>query len=124
MKFFSSALLLLLLGGLCAGFLNGLLGAGGGIVIVYTLSFVLKSNAKSRDVFANALLVMLPLSALSCFLYASRGNVSPKELGALVIPAITGGVAAGFLIDKIKTSFLNKLFAVLVVISGILLIIK
>ena len=38
MKFFNSSALPLLIGGLLAGFANGLLGAGGGIIIVYLLS--------------------------------------------------------------------------------------
>ena len=124
MKFFRSDILLLTAGGLCAGLLNGLLGAGGGIIIIYTLSYALQNNAKSRDVFANALLVMLPLSAISCILYTLRGNLNFENMGSLILPAVIGGTAAGFLLGHIKTSFLKKLFATLVIISGILMIIK
>ena len=71
MKFFNRYSVLLVLGGILSGFVNGLLGAGGGIIIVFILSKLLKES-DSRDVFANAICVMLPLSALSCLIYASK----------------------------------------------------
>ena len=128
MKFFNSSALPLLIGGLLAGFANGLLGAGGGIIIVYLLSNkkILgdKVECDSRDVFANALCVMLPLSVVSCVIYALRGDIVLGGFEPFILPAIIGGVLGGILLCFINTSFPKKLFAALVVISGILLIIK
>ncbi len=111
--------------GFLAGIANGLLGAGGGIIAIYALSYALKdSDAEKKDIFANALCVMLPLSAVSCITYAISGNLSISGLGLYALPAILGGVTGGFLLHKIKTSALKKLFAALVIYSGIMLIIK
>lgn len=123
MKIFRGSALLLAAGGILAGFVNGLLGAGGGIIIVFVLSKLLKEG-DSRDIFANALCVMLPLSAVSCAIYVSKGSVGFEGFSIFIIPAILGGLLGGFLLCKINVIFLKKLFAALVAISGILLLVK
>lgn len=115
----------LLIIGLAAGVTNGLLGAGGGTVIVYGIASVLGKQLKDgNDVFATALCVMLPVSVVSCIIYAARGHIQTDGFGVFAIPAIVGGVVGGLLLGKIKSAAVKKLFSVLVVISGILLIIR
>ena len=111
--------------GLLAGTVNGLLGAGGGILIIAALSRIMKNElTEKKDVFVNSLCVMLPISALSCVLYAIRGDLTSKGFGLFVLPAIFGGIIGGLLVDKIRSSALKRLFAALVILSGVLLIIK
>ena len=123
MKFFKGSSLLLAAGGVFAGFINGLLGAGGGIIIVFVLSKLLQGS-DSRDIFANALCIMLPLSVVSCTVYISKGAVSFDGFSAFIPSAIIGGVLGAFLLCKINTVFLRKLFAILVAVSGILLLFR
>ena len=111
--------------GFFAGLANGLLGAGGGIIAVYALSYSLGDEiADRRDVFANALCIMLPISAVSCVSYAIAGNLTVSGIGVYAIPAVLGGIVGGILLGKIKFTALRKLFAALVIYSGIALIIK
>ena len=118
-KFFLSTM------GLLAGITNGLLGAGGGIIVVYALNAAFQDELNDkRDVFANALCVMLPISAVSCLGYALSGELRTEGLGIFIIPAILGGLCGGFLLGKIKASSLQKLFAAIVIYSGITLMIK
>ena len=115
----------LVLFGALAGAVNGLLGAGGGILIVYALAYALRgSEPDRRDIYANALCVMLPVSAVSCVRYAFMGNLSVDGFSKYVLPAIVGGVLGGFLLGKLRASFTKKLFSALVIWSGIVLIIK
>lgn len=114
----------LVLGGVISGFINGLLGAGGGIIIVFVLSRLLKNQAQARDVFANALCVMLPISVVSCITYVLDGRISFERFPPLIIPAVAGGIIGGILLCKINATALKKLFSILVVISGIILIFK
>ena len=123
-NFFKSPALPLALGGIFAGFVNGLLGAGGGIIIIFILSKLLKEEHDHRDIFANALCIMLPISILSCIIYAANGNTNFDGFLPFVFPAIIGGIIGGILLCKINTALLKKLFAVLVAISGILLIVR
>ena len=124
MKFFKGSALLLIIGGLLSGFINGLLGAGGGIIIVFVLSRALKDNCEQRDIFANALCVMLPISIFSCVTYSLSGKVSFDGFLPFIIPTTLGGLTGGYLLSKLKTNTLKNLFAILIAISGIILILK
>ena len=111
--------------GLLSGFANGLLGAGGGIIAVFALARLLRKNDyEGRDLFANALCVMLPISAVSCVRYAIDGHLVTEGFGILVLPAIVGGVLGAVLLGHLGTILLKKLFGSLVVLSGVLLIIR
>ena len=125
MKNITKSKYFLIIAGLLCGTVNGLLGAGGGIVAVWSLRGALKDElSEERDVFANALCIMLPISAVSCISYAIRGNLSTGGIGLYIVPAIIGGVIGGVLLGRIKAHLLRRLFSILVVISGILLIIR
>ena len=111
--------------GFLAGAVNGLLGAGGGILIVFAMSYALRGmECDPRDFYANALCVMLPISALSCVRYAMRGNLVIEGMGRYVIPALIGGLVGGLLLGKLKVSALKRLFGALVIYSGLVLIIR
>ena len=124
MKNLKNSFLPLAVGGLFAGFANGLLGAGGGIITVYLLSSLLKDRVSSRDIFANSLCVLFPVSLVSCLVYFSRGGIKVPSLGLFLLPAVVGGVIGGFALSRINTAFLKKIFSLLVVISGIILALK
>ena len=111
--------------GLLAGLLNGLLGAGGGIVLVRGAERILpREYHDGRDVFANALCVMLPISAVSAIAYVIRGSVHGLEFSRFVLPAILGGAGGGLLLAVIDTRLLRLIFSALVVWSGITMILR
>ena len=115
----------LCLTGLLAGFVNGLLGAGGGIPVVFALSGLLREELRDRrELYANALCVMLPISAVSCVRYALAGNLRTEGFGVYALPALLGGVVGGILLGRVKGAWLSRLFGLLVVVSGILLIVR
>lgn len=106
--------------GFGAGLVNGLLGAGGGIIAVWGLGRMLRGRgASGRDVFANALAVMLPLSVVSVLGYGSGGTVDYRELGTLVLPAIAGGLCGALVLDRIRVDWLKLIFSAVVVYSGL-----
>lgn len=116
------------LGGLAAGFCNGLLGAGGGIVAVLALSAVLPKDEESRrSLYANALCIMLPLSVLTLVTYALRTSIPPDFLGngyvGILIGGAIGGVLGGLVLGKLRSEITDKLFAILTVLSGVLMIV-
>lgn len=115
-----TALPLLLVGGLATGLVNGLLGAGGGIVAVFVLVKVLGSALTDRrDVFANALAIILPLSVISVISYTIGGSMPSGELNLLVLPAVIGGLLGGILLDRIDPLWIQLIFSAIVLYSGI-----
>lgn len=114
----------ILLIGFGAGFLNGLLGAGGGILIVYGLRHLLKdSPVDPHAIFASAIAVMLPLSAISAILYLRNGHLEAASVGLLALPAIAGGAIGALLLRRLSPRALSRLFAAVVLVSGLVLVV-
>ena len=109
--------------GLGAGFINGLLGAGGGILIVFGLGKLLRGKIRDpRSVYASAIAVILPLSILSAIQYFRQGSLEIHKLELLILPAILGGALGGLLLRRLSPAVLSRIFAVVVLISGVTLV--
>ena len=116
---------ILLIFALLAGMVNGLIGTGGGVIVVFLLRYLLKGRGyDARDVFAGAICVILPFTVFSaaCYLYA-RNEILGESLGYL-FPAALGGLAGGFLLGKLKLRITKKIFAALLILSGILMFLR
>ncbi len=125
MKKSANDLLLLTSGGILAGLANGLLGAGGGIIIVFVLSKLLREEAfDSRDIFANSLCVMFPLSLVSTLSYGLRGNLDVEGFGIYILPALLGGIVGGILLGWIGGRLLRGLFSAIMLYSGVMLMVR
>ncbi len=105
-----------------AGGINGFVGTGGGILLVFGISGVFKADKK--DTFATSLCITVPISAIALFNYWRGNKISFNLLGNMWLPVLLGGIAGAFLVDKLKISWLNAIFAVLVIYAGACLIFK
>ena len=119
----------LILGGLAAGFMNGLLGAGGGILLVFIMNAMIlrhgtSTDVDNRDILANALASMLPVTAVSVISYATRGALPKEDLSFFLIPAIIGGVGGAWLLDRMNATLVRTIFAIIVIFSGIAMIVR
>jgi len=110
------------LAGLGSGLVNGLLGAGGGILLVLSMQALWQDTP--QDVLANALCVTLPTTAVSSPLYLKNGSLPTEGFAPFILPALLGGIVGGLLIGKLKGRTLQKLFAALVTVSGVLMVIR
>ena len=109
--------------GLLAGFLNGLLGAGGGIPLVMGLAGIFgKKVANGRRFFTTALAVMLPLSLFSAYQYLQKAPISTERFYLILFPSLLGGAVGAWLLPHIPTHTLGYIFATVVALSGILLL--
>lgn len=115
-----------------AGFCNSLLGAGGGILLSLTMGRVLlggaNANAASngaldrRDILASSQAAMIPGCALSCLIYAWGGRLDTTSFSVFAIPAVAGGALGAWLLSRIDARWIARLFALLVIWSGIRMI--
>ena len=111
--------------GLLCGMINGLLGAGAGILLVFFLRKTLSNREhEEQDVFANALCVTLPLTACSALFYAIRGDFNLTGIGPYLLPSVLGGLLGGYLLIRLPTHHLKRIFAILIVCSGILMLVR
>ena len=120
----------LLLLGLLAGFINGLIGTGGGVLLVFALTAWSRRTGnggflpEERDAYANALAVMAPVSLFSAWRYARAGVLNLSAFAPLLLPTVAGGLLGGWLLDKLQLGWIRKMFALLLLVSGLLMIIR
>lgn len=107
------------LGGLGAGVINGLLGAGGGMVVVPLLSAMGVQGKKSH---ATALMVIAPLSAVSAVLYLVQGRVGFADALPWLPGSLLGAYWGSRLMPKIATGWLKLLFGGLMLWGGVRLL--
>lgn len=104
------------LGGIGVGFLNGLLGAGGGMLTVPLLEWM---GVEGKRAHATSLGVIVPLSLVSAGLYWYRGWVSPETALAFLPGGLAGAVLGARLLDRANTVWVKGAFAVLLLWGGL-----
>ena len=107
-------LFLYIVSGFLAGFVNGLFGTGGGIILVFLFAYL---SYPAHKIFATTNITVLFLSLVSFFFYIDEGNISSQFLPH-ILPALAGGALGSLFLAKIKGSFLKKLFSVIVIIGA------
>lgn len=105
---------------LLAGGLNSFVGTGGGILLVFALSVVF--GVDKKDAFATSLCITVPISAVGIISYFRAGSVDISLFSTLWLPVLFGGAFGAFLVDKIRLVWLNGIFGLLVIYSGLRLV--
>lgn len=100
-----------------AGLINGLFGAGGGMVLVPLLTKLTDLN--DSDVFPSSVSIILPVCLVSLGFSLVGGSAPPDSVIPYLIGSALGGVAAGFLGKKIPTLWLHKALGILILWGGV-----
>ena len=115
---------LLLITATASGFCNALLGAGGGIILSFALGRIFNNNSHDkREVLINAQAAMIIGCAVSCFVYATNGNLDTTSFSVFALPAAIGGALGSLLLFKIDAKWIARLFSLLIIWSGIRMVI-
>ena len=102
--------------GAAAGAVNGLFGAGGGMVLVPMLSR--KTELDEREVFSSSVLIILPICLVS--LGVSTGWQLPlEEAWPYLVGGIPGGILAAVLGKRIPLVWLHRFLGVMICYGGI-----
>ena len=107
----------MVLAGLGAGAVNGLFGAGGGMVLVPLLSLL--TDLEEEEIFSSSLAIILPVCVVSLTATAIAGTVAWSASLPYLAGSAAGGVLAGFLGKKIPTVWLHRGLGILIVWGGI-----
>lgn len=108
-------------GGLAAGVLNGLLGAGGGMIIVPLLR---KSGLEPAHAHATSISVILPICLLSSYFYLTQERVRLNEALPYLPWGVAGALLGGWLLPRINKKWLQRCFGVLMLWAAIRMLIK
>lgn len=100
-----------------AGLLNGLFGAGGGLVLVPLLSSWI--NVEEKCALATSIAVMLPLSIVSYTLFCVQGGNVWSDALPYLIGGIAGGAIAAHIFKNIPTKWLHRAFSILLFFGGL-----
>ncbi len=113
--------LLSYLGSVGVGIVNGLLGAGGGMLAVPLLK---SAGAEQKQAHASSIALILPLCIFSAILYLINGRVSiSQSLGYMPAGAV-GAVIGAWILGKISDKWLRRLFALFMIWAGVRMWIK
>ena len=105
------------LAGLGAGAVNGLFGAGGGMVLVPLLSLL--TDLEEDEIFSSSLAIILPICLVSLTATALTGTVAWSASLPWLAGSAAGGLLAGFFGKKIPTVWLHRGLGILIVWGGI-----
>jgi uncharacterized protein len=114
---------LLVSAGWLTGFLSGLLGIGGGLVIVPALILGLPLVGAGGDelakvAIATSLVLIIPTSLASSQAHAARRNLDWELWAAMAPSIVAGGLVAAMLVQHISAALLTLLFAGFALISA------
>ncbi len=115
-------IIVLLVVGILAGFLSGMVGVGGGIIIVPALVYFL-SFSQQQAQGTSLFLLLLPTGIFAVMNYYKAGYVDWKV--ALIISStfLLGGFLGSKLAISIDQNTVKKVFAVFVIIVGLRMLI-
>jgi len=108
-------------GGALVGILNGMLGAGGGMLVVPMLKKLGLEQTKSH---ATAVAVIFPLSVLSAAAYLLLGRFELIQASVYLLPGAAGALLGALLLSKIPAKWLRKIFACFMIWAGIRMVMK
>lgn len=110
----------MILAGLFIGAVNGLFGAGGGMLAVPWLTYIGSLDEKSAH--ATAIALILPLCLVSSIAYGvgasfENGVILPTVLGVTI-----GGILGACLLKKLSSNVVSFLFYALMLFAGLKMI--
>ena len=107
----------LIIVGALAGILNGMFGAGGGLILVPLLiSWV---GMEQKQAFATSVAVMLPISLASYVIFFIKGGNVWSEALPYLLGGIVGGLLSAKLFKNISAKWLHRIFSLLILYGGI-----
>lgn len=109
------------LGGLFAGFLNGLFGSGGGTVIVPFLEEGLDQDEHTSH--ATAILIILCFSLVSLFFYGQKQQLDYMLAVWTSVGGVVGGLIGAKLLKKLSGGVIRKIFGAFMILAALRMVV-
>lgn len=98
------------------GVVNGLFGAGGGMLAVPCLTYIGQLDEKSAH--ATAIAAILPLCLVSAIVYALKESCRNEVILPVVIGVTAGGIFGALLLKKLSSDVVSFVFYALMTFAG------
>lgn len=103
--------------GLLAGAVNGLMGAGGGMLLVPLLTR--SAQLTPKEVFPSSVSVILPVCLVSLLVTAATTGLDPAGALPYLSGSFLGGILAGLFGKKIPVQWLHRVLGIMILWGGI-----
>ena len=103
--------------GIFTGFVNGILGSGGGTLLVPILNNIVKVEEHKSH--ATALAIIIFLTSASSVIYVSRGTYDISLTLKVAIGSVIGGILGAKLLCKVTGKFLRISFGTIMIIAAL-----
>ncbi len=113
----TQTIITLLIIGVTAGMLSGLVGVGGGIIIVPALVLLLHFSQKDAQGTSLGIL-LLPVGILAVMQYYKQGHVDVKIVGLVSIGFVLGGLIGSKLALTLPDDVVKKIFALFMLLMA------
>lgn len=107
----------IILAGIGAGAVNGLFGAGGGMVLVPLLTML--TSIEDSAVFPSSISIILPICLVSLAVTAITAEIAWQQALPYLIGSAAGGILAGLWGNKIPVKWLHRGLGILILWGGI-----
>ncbi len=104
--------------GFLSGIINGLLGAGGGMLVVPTL----KTQIDAQKAHATTVAVIMPMCLVSSLFYILDGRVTINDALPYAPYGIIGALIGSVLLTKLKSKHLKVIFSLFMIWAGLRMI--
>lgn len=108
--------------GLAAGFLAGLLGIGGGVLLVPAMVLVLGFDQHTAQ--GTSLVVIIPAALLGSWTHHRGGRLVLRDAAALAVGGIVGALIGSFTALSLDEDLLRRLFAGLLILVALRMLIR
>ena len=108
-------------GGFLVGTVNGLFGAGGGMVAVPMLK---KLGIRGKEAHSSSVAVILPISVFSLVIYLLGGRVQLSAGLPYIFPGLIGALIGTAVLAKIPEKWLRRIFALFMIYAGVRLVFR
>lgn len=114
----TSTFIILIIIGIIAGMLSGLIGVGGGVIIVPALMYFLAFSQKEAQGTSLGIL-LLPVGILAVTQYYKQGYVDIKVVLIVSSAFLLGGFLGSKIALAISENVLKKIFAVILILIAL-----